>query len=597
MLLDRTKYRTHTVAQAEKEDFGRPMQLVGWIESYRDHGGVLFFHLRDASGKIQVVANQGDFSPDDWRTLESVRHEWVVGFTGALRRRPAGADRTNLDNKEIEVLADGVAVLAKTAALAFRPEEATEVSEEVRLRHRFLELRSAGLQRNLRLRAKFIHHLRGFLDDNGFCDVETPILGKSTPEGARDYLVPSRLHARSYYALPQSPQLFKQMLMVGGLERYYQIARCFRDEDLRANRQPEFTQLDMEMSFVERDDICGLAEAMLQRALGAIGVTATPPFPRLTYDEAMARYGTDAPDTSFGMEIVDLTDPLRQTDFKVFRAMIDEGGAVAAICVPGGQALSKRQIEEIRECAEDAGANAPAWGHLRDGQFVSQLAKYFRDDEKAAMVARLAGGEGDLVLFQAGPDRRQVLRNMGEIRLIVADLLGVRGPGATAGGAGRPLQFTWVLDFPLLEFDPTYQRYKAVHHPFTQPDDPAAFASDDRAALLACKAKSYDLVCNGQEIGGGSIRMHDPEMQRRMFALLGLPAAEVERKFGFFLRALESGAPPHGGIAFGIDRLVALLVGAESIRDVIAFPKTQSAVCLLTGAPTPVTGRRDIGVF
>ena len=590
MLLDQTKHRTHTVLQAEQEAFGKPLRLVGWVETYRDHGGVLFFHLRDASGRIQVVANQTDFSPADWTVAEAIRHEWVVEFTGALRRRPPGAERTNLDSKGVEVLANGVTVLARAGFLSFRPEDAASVSEELRLRNRCLELRSDRLQRNLRLRARFIRHLREFLDDNGFCDVETPILAKSTPEGARDYLVPSRLHARSYYALPQSPQLFKQMLMVGGLERYYQIARCFRDEDLRANRHPEFTQLDMEMSFVERADVCGLAEAMLAHALGKVGVAVSPPFPRLTWDEAMARYGTDAPDISLGMEIVDLTDALRETDFKVFRALIDEGGAVMAICVPAQYDLSKRQIEEIRECAEDAGANAPAWGHVRDGQFVSQLAKYFRDDERAAMVARLGGGNGDLVLFQAGPDRRQVQRNLGEIRLIVGDLLGLRG-------LDRPLQFTWILDFPLLEFDPTYQRFRAVHHPFTQPDDLAAFAQDDRARLLACKAKSYDLVCNGQEVGGGSIRIHDPEMQRRMFALLGLPEVEVEKKFGFFLRALESGAPPHGGIAFGLDRFVALLVGAESIRDVIAFPKTQSAVCLLTGAPTPVTGRRDVGVF
>jgi len=590
MLLDQTKYRTHTIAQAEKTDFGQPLRLVGWVDSYRDHGGVLFFHLRDASGKIQVVANQGDFSTTDWQIIESVRNEWIVGFSGSLRRRPPGSERTSLDNKEIEILAKKINVLAKTGFLPFRPDEANKISEEVRLRHRCLELRGAYLQGNLRLRAKFIRRLREFLDENGFCEVETPILGKSTPEGARDYLVPSRLHARSYYALPQSPQLFKQMLMVGGLERYYQIARCFRDEDLRSNRQPEFTQLDMEMSFIERDDICGLTEAMLCYALDKLDIRTQMPFPHITYEKAIDLYGTDAPDTSFGMEIVDLTDVLSKTEFKVFRDLIDEGGAVMAICVPGRYELSKKQIEEIRQCAEEAGANAPAWGHLRGGQFVSQLAKYFSDSEKEAMVAGLGGGEGDLVLFQAGPDRLQVQRNLGEIRLIVGDLLGLRKPD-------RPLHFTWVFDFPLLEYDPTYQRYKAVHHPFTQPDDSEAFYQDDRSALLACKAKSYDLVCNGQEVGGGSIRIHDPDMQRRMFALLGMSEPEVEKKFGFFLRALECGAPPHGGIAFGLDRFVSLLVGAESIRDVIAFPKTQSAVCLLTGAPTPVTGRRDIGIY
>lgn len=590
MFLDQTCYRTQPISCADESVIGQPIRLCGWVETYRDHGGMVFFHLRDASGRIQAVADPANLNEDQWAALTSIRNEWVVAFDGQIRTRPEGQDRTTLDKKNIELFITSAKVLSAASPLPFRPDEVDSISEGARLRYRYLDMRSDQLQKNLRTRAAFIRGLRSFLDENGFCEVETPILGKSTPEGARDYLVPSRIHPRSYYALPQSPQLFKQLLMIGGMERYYQVARCFRDEDLRANRQPEFTQLDMEMSFVDENDVSDLTEHMLAHALSFIGKQVELPFARLTYKQAMDRYGSDKPDTSLGMELVDLTDVLARTDFKVFRNLIESGGAVMAICVPGKYTLSKKQIELIRDYAEDAGAMAPAWGHLKNGEFVSQLSKYFSDDEKSKMAEKLGKGEGDLVLFQADTDPLQVRRNLGEIRLIVADILGMLKPD-------RPLNFTWVDKFPLLEFDSARSRFKAMHHPFTSPADLDAFYSDDRDRILSCPAQSYDLVLNGEEIGGGSIRIHDMKIQRRMFELLGLPEQEVEKKFGFFIQALQYGTPPHGGIAFGLDRFMALLMGAQSIRDVIAFPKTQSAACPLTGAPTSVTGRRDLGIF
>ena len=590
MLLDATKYRTHTIAQVDETLIGSSLRLVGWIETYRDHGGLKFFHLRDASGRLQLVADPKVLPLEKWKEADAIRSEWVVSFSGKLRKRPEGADRTHLDKKDIEFVIEDADVLSQSPTPPFRPDEAETISEDMRLRYRYLELRSDSLQANLKKRSDFFHFLRSFLNENGFCEVETPILGKSTPEGARDYLVPSRVHPRSYYALPQSPQLFKQLLMVGGLERYFQIARCFRDEDLRANRQPEFTQLDIEASFVDEEDIFDMTERMMAFALEPLGFSVSPPFPRLTYEEAMNRFGSDKPDVALGMELVDLTSILKQTEFKIFRNLIDAGGAVMAICVPGNHTLSKKQIELIREMAEDAGASPPAWGHLREGKFVSQLAKYFSESECNAMAQRLGKGEGDLVLFQADTDPIQVRRNLGEIRLIVADLLGLNDPG-------RSPKFTWVHRFPLVEFDSARGRFKAVHHPFTMPVDPQALFSEDRETLNGQLAHSYDLVCNGEEVGGGSIRIHDPKIQRRFFEVLGIPEQSVERKFGFFLQALSYGAPPHGGIALGLDRLLMLLTGAASIRDVIAFPKTQSASCPLTGAPTPVTGRRDLGII
>ena len=590
MILDSTAFRSRSIAQVDESLVGRPLRLVGWIETYRDHGGLIFFHLRDATGKIQVVADPETISGEKWAEADAIRSEWVVAFSGTIRNRPEGKDRTHLDKKNIEFLIDDLEVLSQCPTPPFRPDETASVSEEMRLAFRYLDLRSERMQTNLRKRSRFFYNLRTYLEENGFCEVETPILGKSTPEGARDYLVPSRLHARSYFALPQSPQLFKQMLMIGGIERYYQIARCFRDEDLRANRQPEFTQLDIEASFVSEEDLFRMTEGMLAASLEPLGYEVPVPFDRITYKDAMDRFGSDKPDVSLGMELIDLTDILAGTEFKVFRGLIDGGGAVMAICVPGKNKLSKKQIELVRDLAEDAGAMAPAWGHIREGKFVSQLAKYFNEEEKNKMAERLGKGENDLVLFQADSDPLLVRRNLGEIRLIVADLLGLNDPA-------RPPHFTWVHQFPLLEFDTGRGRYKAVHHPFTQPADSDALWGDDPEKMLEVPARSYDLVCNGEEVGGGSIRIHDPKLQRRMFEILGIPSEQVDRKFGFFLRALRYGAPPHGGIALGLDRLLMLLTGAESIRDVIAFPKTQSASCPLTGAPTPVTGRRDLGII
>ncbi|MDP8257737.1 MAG: aspartate--tRNA ligase [Candidatus Alcyoniella australis] len=586
-----TVYRTCWISEADASAVDSELRLAGWIETYRDHGGLVFFHLRDGSGRIQCVADPELLTPQEWQQASSLRAEWVVAFRGKLRRRPAGTERTSLDNKEIELSIEGLDVLSRSRALPFKLSDTDSLSEEVRMAFRYLDLRNERMQRNLRLRSKLIKSLRDGLDSRDFCEVETPILGKSTPEGARDYLVPSRIHPRSYYALPQSPQLFKQLLMIGGIERYFQVARCFRDEDLRANRQPEFTQLDMELSFVDESDVMNLTESLVRESMVQVGQPDPGEFPRLSYAEAIDRFGSDKPDVSPGMELIEITEALRNTEFKIFRKLIDEGGAVMAIRVPSEHTLSKKQIELIRDYAEDAGASAPAWGHVREGKFVSQLAKYFSDEERADMVRLLEPGtDGDLILFQAGSDPLQVRRNLGEIRLIVADLLGLRNPK-------RPLHFCWITHFPLLEFDSARTRFKAMHHPFTQPDDCAALNSDDHEALLSISARSYDLVLNGEEIGGGSIRIHDPLVQRRIFEVLSIPDEEVSKKFGFFLRALEYGAPPHGGIALGLDRLASIIAGEDSIRDVIAFPKTQSASCPLTGAPTPVTGRRDLGIF
>ena len=592
MILNQTVFRSDPIAAIDRTREGQTIRLVGWVDAYRDHGGLIFFHLRDVSGKIQAVADPEQLPTEAFQLAEQVRNEWVLSIEGVLRLRPEGTDRTSLDKNDIELLITQIECLARSETLPFRPDDADGINEEMRLRYRYIDLRGEGMRDRLRLRSRFFFGLREFLATQDFCEVETPVLGKSTPEGARDYLVPSRVHRRCYYALPQSPQLFKQLLMVGGLERYFQFARCFRDEDLRANRQPEFTQLDMEMSFVGEEDVFRLTEAMLTHALGKVGIELKTPFRRLTFDEAITGYGSDKPDISLGMKIVDLSDILRETEFKVFRGLLDTGGSVMAICVPERHKLSKKQIELVRHFAEDAGASAPAWGHIREGKFVSQLAKYFSESEQEAMAQRLFEQEGDgaLVLFQADSDTPTVLRNLGEIRLIVADILGLRAPD-------RPLDFTWIHKFPLLEFDSMRNRYVAVHHPFTAPDNPDLLATDDAAQLLSLKARSYDLVCNGEEVGGGSIRIHDPKIQHRMFQILGLPEQETAKKFGFFIEALRYGTPPHGGIAFGLDRLTAQIAGVESIREVIAFPKTQSAACPLTGAPTPVTGRRDLGIF
>ncbi|MBM3789250.1 MAG: aspartate--tRNA ligase [Acidobacteria bacterium] len=585
MILAQTAYRTHLIADACRGLVGAPMRLVGWVETVRDHGGVLFFHLRDATGKLQVVLDPGRLSAEAARQAARIRPEWVLAFSGELRLRPPETGYTTLDSKEIELEASGFQVLSAAGSLPFRPQERGGVSEENRLRHRSLDLRSDPMQANLRLRHRIICSLRAFLDSEGFIEVETPCLAKSTPEGARDFLVPSRLQPGTFFALPQSPQLFKQVLMAGGIERYFQVARCFRDEDLRANRQPEFTQLDIEISFVEESDVMRLVEAMVRRTMEDLGQPLDPePFPVIPYREAMDRFGTDRPDLRFHLPMVNLTEVFANSEFRVFRKILDAGGQILGIAVPASREMTRKSIEGIRERAEAVGAEAPAWGHIKSGVFSSSIAKYFSEEECRAVAAAMGGGEQDLILFQAGKDPMTLRQNMGRIRILVAEMLGLTSQ------PGR-FRFAWVVRFPLLEYDPSRGRYVAVHHPFTSPTDPSVLEAGDRGALDTALASSYDLVLNGEEVGGGSIRMHDANLQRRMLRILGLGDEEIEARFGFLLRALEQGAPPHGGIALGLDRLTAMLAGAESIRDVIAFPKTQSGTCPLTGAPTRVARR------
>ena len=585
MILSHTAYRSHLVAQATRELAGTPMHLCGWVETVRDHGGVLFFHLRDATGKLQVILDPGRLSPEAAEEAGRIRPEWVVMFSGTLRPRPPGTEHTSLDSKDIELEAHGFEILGVAASLPFRPQDRDKVSEERRLKDRAVDLRSDTMQANLRLRHKVVASFRSSLDSEGFIEVETPCLAKSTPEGARDFLVPSRLQPGAYFALRQSPQLFKQILMAGGIERYYQVARCFRDEDLRANRQPEFTQLDIEASFVNESDVMCLVEAIIRKALEDVGRPLDPkPFPIITYQEAVDRYGTDAPDLRFGLTIVNLTRVFADTEFHLFRKILDSGGQVLGLAIPGSFQLSRKSIETIRAKAEEAGAEAPAWGHIEAGVFSSSLAKFLSEKERKAIAEAMGNGENDLILFQAGKDPKTLRLNMGRIRLLAADLLGLTGEH-------RHLSFIWVVRFPWLEWDPSRGRYVAVHHPFTSPVDLSVFQSETRSVLESALAASYDLVLNGEEVGGGSIRIHRADLQRRMLEILGLGKEEIEARFGFLLQALAQGAPPHGGIALGLDRFTSILTGSESIRDVIAFPKTQTGTCPLTGAPTQVARR------
>jgi len=576
-----TAFRTNTIDELTPAKAGQAVTLCGWIETVRDHGGLLFFHLRDASGRIQVLADPEHVSPATWDAVSQARGEWCVRMEGVVALRPEGKDRTSLDTKDIELRLTAVEIFNASRPLPFLPSDDVHTGEEQRLRYRYLDLRSDRLQQALRLRSQLIQGFRTFLTDARFMDVETPILARSTPEGARDYLVPSRLQPGHFYALPQSPQLFKQLLMIGGVERYYQVAKCFRDEDLRANRQPEFTQLDIEMAFVGQEDVFNLVEGMFVQALSSLGIRMDAPFRRIAYRDALNTYGSDAPDTSFGIPIVDLTDIFGSTSFRVFRQILDLGGAVKAIVVPAACGATRKDIDAIRDYCASLGEKEPAWGHLRNNSVDSTIAKFWSSAEIAEVATRLGGTDDDLVLFMAAPSAAHASRLFGQVRLFIGDRFSLRAkPGE--------LHIVWVHDFPLFELDSKTQTLGSVHHPFTRPADQAGLSSDSPDDLLKLQALAYDLVINGQEVGGGSLRIHRSDMQKRVFQLLGLGPDEIAEKFGFFLDALAFGAPPHGGIAFGIDRLVAILSERSSIRDVIAFPKNQSGVCLLTGAPGQV---------
>jgi aspartyl-tRNA synthetase len=569
--------RSHTCGDLSKKDVGVQVILMGWVQTRRDHGGLIFVDLRDRYGVTQVVFNP-EVDPEVHAKAHALRSEYVIAVQGVVEVRPEDMTNPRLATGEIEVAVHGLKVFNESKTPAFSIDDDAEVAENVRLRYRYLDLRRERMQSNLLLRHRAAKVVRDYFSSQGFVEIETPFLTRSTPEGARDYLVPSRMNPGHFYALPQSPQLFKQLLMVSGFDRYFQIVKCFRDEDLRADRQPEFTQVDVEMSFVGPEDIQGYMEGMLTAIFGEIlGVQLKRPFPRMSYQEAIARYGTDRPDIRFGMELVDVTDVVSQSDFQVFTQAIEEGGIVKGINLTGSGRRSRKEIEELIARAQSYGAGGLAWFKVEAEGCQSPIAKFFSSEALQEIATRMEGKPGDLLLFVA--DRAQVTHEvLGQLRLHLAQEGGLIKEG--------DYQFLWVVDFPLLEYDEEQKRYVAVHHPFTAPRDEDVAKLTD--APLEVRAQAYDIVLNGAEIGGGGIRNHRVDIQRQLFEILGIGKQEAEAKFGFLLEALVYGAPPHGGIAFGFDRLVMSLCGEDSIREVIPFPKTQKATCLLTGSPATV---------
>jgi len=575
--------RTHTCGALRKGDVGARVALCGWVQTVRDHGGLIFIDLRDRFGVTQVIFDPRD-SKTAWDLAQSTRPEYVIRVEGAVEARPGDMVNEKLPTGEIEVRADRIELLnrSRTPPFPFEDAEAERVSEDLRLTYRYLDLRRPAMTRRLVLRHAIAQAARAYLDRNGFVEVETPILTKSTPEGARDYLVPSRVNPGAFYALPQAPQQYKQLLMIAGMDRYFQLARCFRDEDLRADRQPEFTQIDLEFSFVTPDDIMAAVDGLVVEMLRAAGrpVPALP-LPRMTYAVAMERYGSDKPDLRFGMEMEDFSETFRGSNFKLFAEAVRRGGVVKALNAKGLAGISLKMADDWTALAKEGGLAGLA--HIRvqpDGAWKSPIAKFLSEGERAELARRLDIRPGDLVLFAADAAAR-VNPTLGRLRLLAGE--------AAKATENRPFAFTWVTEFPLFERGADGS-LASMHHPFTAPmaeDLPLLETAPERV-----RAQAYDLVLNGVELGGGSIRIHDPELQARMFRALGLPASEIESRFGHLIRALEYGAPPHGGLAIGFDRLVMLMAGASSIRDVIAFPKTQKAMDLMMGAPDRVDERQ-----
>ena len=573
-------YRTHGAGDLRAGHDGDQVTLAGWVARRRDHGGVAFVDLRDGTGVVQVVAD-----PTQGAALEAahdLRNEYVVRVTGTVRVRPEGMVNPNLATGEVEVAASEVEVLASAETPPFPIEDRLEADETLRLAYRYLDLRRDQMAANLRLRSKVSSIMRRVMEQHGFADIETPILTRSTPEGARDFLVPSRLQPGNVYALPQSPQLFKQLLMVAGMERYYQIARCFRDEDLRADRQPEFTQLDIEASFVVEEDIYALVEELLVTLWReCVAVDISTPFPRLPYREAMRRYGSDKPDTRFGLEIIDLNETFKITEVGVFRGALDAGGSVLAIRLPGGGDMTRKQLDDLQEWAKGRGAKGLAWAIVEEVELRSPLTKFMSEAEVEGLRRVTEAQPGDALFFAAGPTRfSQEL--LGGLRGHLA-----RERGLIPDGLWN---FLWITEPPVVEWNADEQRWDAVHHPFTAPTDASLDQLEEAPAEAV--ARAYDCVLNGVELGGGSIRIHRRDVQSRVFALLGIGEEEAAEKFGFLLKGLSYGAPPHGGIAFGLDRLVMLMAGASSIRDVMAFPKTASGGDPMTGAPSAADARQ-----
>ncbi len=565
--------RSHTCGELTISHTGKTVTLVGWVHAVRNLGGLLFLQIRDRYGLTQVTFNQ-DETPDLFDRAADLRGEFVVQIEGRVVARTPENVNPEMATGQIEIIASRLEVLNTAELPPFEIQDEVRASEELRMKYRYLDLRRRPMTRNIKLRHQVTMEIRKFLDEQHFLEIETPFLTRSTPEGARDYLVPSRIHPGRFYALPQSPQLFKQMLMISGMDRYFQIVRCFRDEDLRADRQPEFTQVDIEVSFIQTEDIFGLLEPMMQRIFHLIGVETETPFERLSYRDAMDRFGTDRPDTRFGMEIQDLGAFFRDSEFAIFRNIVRDGGYVRGIVVPGGTQASRRELDELQAVVKGLGASGLAWIKSDGGQHKSSLPGVVDEETRARIMTAAGGTEGDILLLVAGP-YRTVCDALGGLRLHVARQRQLI--------PGDRFSFVWVVDFPMFEWDADEQRFFACHHPFTSPQDPDF---DDPATALA---NAYDLVLNGLEIGGGSIRIHRPDIQEKVFRTLGIDDAEAREKFGFFLDALSYGTPPHGGIALGLDRLVMLLAGETSIRDVIPFPKTTSAMCLLTNSPAAVS--------
>ena len=580
--------RSNFCGELGKKHVDHSVTLMGWVQSRRDHGGVIFVDLRDKEGLCQIVFNP-EHDPKIHQTAEQLRDEWVIAVKGKVTPRTEETVNPNLKTGEIEVAAEEVKVLNTSKVIPFLIENEVNADELLRLKYRYLDLRRPPMRDNMIFRHKVATAVRNYLNENGFLEIETPYFTKSTPEGARDFLVPSRLNEGQFYALPQSPQTLKQTLMISGFDRYYQIVKCFRDEDLRADRQPEFTQIDMEMSFVSEDDVISTVEDMIKAVLQETkGIDVSTPFLRMSYEEAMERYGTDCPDTRFGLELKDISSIFKDSEFKVFRGALEKGGAIKALNLRGGaEKLTRKEIDDLTEYAVSLGAKGLAWIRVGEDGWNSPIVKFLSEGECGLLAETLSMEKGDIVFF--GADSVETVNQvMSNVRLRLGEILSLVNE--------EKLEFLWVVDFPLLKYSPKDKRYVAVHHPFTAPKDEDVEKIESSPGDAA--SKSYDIVLNGVEIGGGSIRIHRKDIQQKVFDIIGIGEDEAREKFGFLLEALEFGAPPHGGIALGLDRLLMLLSGEESIRDVIAFPKTQKGSCPLTEAPSEVSPEQllEVGI-